>query len=213
MRWPLFAVMFLVSASVAVSQELPVSPQPVRPVLSQMNKRAKALAKLHKELRPQAQAIEHGTTWLQERLREDDPAEYRLQLTIDDYLLGTALANPDEAPRIVNSVAADVDLKSKDCWKFGHGRRVPVEIRTVRGGAEESGWQIFYRWLPPGNLQLQVSEMAFPDPSSPSVWELPAGMYEIHIEKKGASGVLQKSNPMVIPVGTENKAAWQLRIP
>lgn len=113
----------------------------------------------------------------------------------------------------MTGVAEDVDLKSRDCLKFGHGRRVPVEIRTVRGGSEEGGWQILYRWLPPGNLQIQVSEMSFPNPSSPSVWDLPAGMYEVHIEKKSASGILQKSNTMVIPVGTEERAAWQLRIP
>jgi len=136
-----------------------------------------------------------------------------LQLTIDDYLLDRAQANPNEASRIIKSVAEDVGLKSRDCWKFGHGRLVPIEIRTVRGGVEDNGWQIYYRWLPPENLPVQAVELCFPNPSSPSDWNLPVGMYAIHIEKKDTSGVLQKSNATVIPVGLENKVTWQLQIP
>jgi hypothetical protein len=213
MGYSALAILLLASQSVAMSQGIPQTPLPMRTVLPEMNKRAKTLAKDHKELRDYYQVIDHGTDWLEQRLREDDPAEYRLQLTIDDYLLEKALENPDDAPAVMKSVAEDVELKSKDCWKFGHGRRVTVEIRTVKGGSEDSGWQIFYRWLPASNLQMQVMELSFPDPSSPSLLDLPVGMYAIHVEKRDDSGVLLKSNILVIPVGMENKTAWKVQIP
>ena len=213
MRGCLIAILFLALPSAAIAQGLPEAPLPMSTVLPEMNKRAQTLAKGHKELRKYADAINRGALWLEERLREDDPAEYRLQLTIDNALLERALAHPEEALGILRSVSEDVDLKNRDCWKFGHGRRVPVEIRTVRRGVEEGGWQVYYRWLPPNNLQLQVAEMSFPNPSSPSLWELPAGMYEIRIEKRDDLGNLQKSGAMVIPVGTEDKAKWNVQIP
>ena len=213
MRWAVLTILLLCSPSMAISQAIPQTPGSMQTVLGEMTKRAKTLAKGHKELRTDAHTIDFGASWLKERLREDDPVEYRLQLTIDDYLLDRALANPDEASRIMKSVADDVDMKSRDCWKFGHGRRVHVEIKTVRGGVEESGWQIFYRWLPPNDLPVQVVELSFPNLSSPSAWDLPVGMYEIYIQKKGASGTLEKSNAMVIPVGLENKGSWQIQIP
>jgi len=182
-------------------------------VLPEMAKRAKMLAKGHKELQKYARTIDYGAYWLKGRLRVDDPVEYLWQLTLDDYLLDQALANPDEASGIMKSVAQDVDLKSRDCRKFGHGRRVPIEVRTVKGGVEESGWQVFYRWLPPNNLPVQVLELSFPNPSSPSDWDLPVGMYEIYIAKKDTSGTLEKSNTMVIPVGLENNSSCKLQIP
>jgi len=213
MRWSVLAILFLCCPLVLMPQDIPQIPGSMRTVLGEMNKRAKILAKGHKELRRQAQTIDYATFWLKQRLREDDPVEYRLQLTIDDYLLERALANPNEASRIMKGVAEDVALKSRDCSMFGHGRRVPVEIRTVRRGVEEGGWQVFYRWVPPENLPVQVLELSFPNPSSPSTWDLPVGMYDIYIEKKDASGTLQKSNAVVIPVGVENKVSWQLQIP
>ena len=45
------AILFLVSPSLVMSQEIPATPLPLRTVLAQMNKHAKALAKGHKELR------------------------------------------------------------------------------------------------------------------------------------------------------------------
>ncbi|HTS70814.1 MAG TPA: hypothetical protein VMO17_17670 [Terriglobia bacterium] len=213
MRRSVLTILLLFSPVVAMSQAIPQTPGSMPDVLSEMPKRAKLLAKNHKDFRKYAQTINSGCTWLKERMSENDPAEYRLQLTIDDYLLGQALANPAVASGIMKGVAEDVDLKSRDCWKFGHGRRVPIEIRTVKGGVEESGWQVFYHWLPPNNLPVQVVELSFPNPSSPSLWDLPVGMYEIYIEKKDAAGTMQKSNAMVIPVGLEEKAAWRLQIP
>jgi len=213
MRWLVLAMVCLTGLPLAMSEELPQTPAPMQTVLTNMAKCAKALAKQRKELRKDAQTIDFGAEWLKERRREDDPSEYRLQLTIDGYLLDRARENPDEAAGIMKSVAEDVDFKAKDCYKFGHGRRVPVEIRTVRGGVEDSGWQIHYRWLPPNNLAVQVMEMSFPNPSSPSTFDLPVGMYEIYIEKMDASGTLQKSASVVIPVGLESKGSWQLQIP
>jgi len=213
MRWPTLVLLLACFPLAAMPQALPQTPGSMQAVLSDLAKHAKILAKGHKELRKDAQTIDYGASWLKQRMREDDPVEYRLQLTIDNYLLDRALTNPDEAAGIMKSVAEDVDLKSRDCWKFGHGRRVPVEIRTVKAGVEESGWQIFYRWLPPNNLPVQALEMSFPTPSSPSTCDLPVGMYEIYIEKKDTSGTLLKSNAMVIPVGLENKGSWQLQIP
>jgi len=213
MKWLLVPILCFGGPSVIVSGELPQSPGSMQTVLTNMVKAAKALAKDRKELRKEAQTIDFGAEWLKERLHEDDPVEYRLQLTIDGYLLDRAQANPNDAPGIMRSVAEDVDLKAKDCYKFGHGRRVPVEIRTIKGGIEDSGWEIHYRWLPPNNLPIQIAEMSFPNPSSPSNWELPVGMYEIYVEKTIASGAVLKSAPVVIPVGLESKGAWQLQIP
>jgi len=213
MRWPFFALLLLGLPTGAMPQSIPQAPAPMRDVLSELSQRATALGKPRKDLRKYTQAIDYGASWLKERVTEKDPPEYRLQLTIDDYLLGRAIANPDDATEIVKSVAADVELKSRDCYQFGHGRRVSLEIRTMRGNVEEGGWQIFYRWLPPNNLPVQTMQMSFPEPSSPSKWDLPVGMYEFHIEKRDASGTLLKSNAMVVPVGLENKGEWRIQIP
>jgi hypothetical protein len=71
-----------------------------------MNKRAQTLAKGHRELRNYSRAIGHGTAWLGERVREDDPAEYRSQLTIDGYLLERALVNPDDVHAMMKCVGS-----------------------------------------------------------------------------------------------------------
>ena len=213
MRWPVLALLLLAVSVEAMPQSIPQAPAPMREVFSEMSQRAKALGKPQKELRKYTREIDYAASWLKDRVTEKDPAEYRLQLTIDDYLLGRAIANPDEANQIVKGVALDLDLKNRDCYQFGHGRRVPLEIRTMRGNVEEAGWQIFYRWLPPNNLPVQVMEMSFPEPSSPSTWDLPVGMYEFHIEKRDASGTVLKSNTMVVPVGLVNKGEWRIQIP
>jgi len=213
MRWLFLAILLLTGPPGLMSEELPQTPGSMDKVLTHMAKCAKTLAKGHKELRRDAQKIDFGAEWLCEALRENDPVEYRLQLTIDGYLLDQAQANPKDAAAIMKSVADDVDLKARDCWRFGHGRRVPVEIRTIKGGVEDSGWEVHYRWLPPNNLPVQVAEMLFPNPSSPANCDLPVGMYEIHIEKRDASGTTVKSSAVVIPVGLESKGAWKIQIP
>ena len=211
LRFCASGLLILIFVSSAGPRDVPQSPGPISAVLMQMIDRARKLQQANPDLRNDADTIVKGAVWLDKALREDDPADYRLQLTIDNYLLGVALEAPSKAATTTKRIASDLDLKGRDCHQFGHGRRVTVEVKTLRGTTEESGWQICYRWVP--TEDLPVIEMHFPGLSSPSRCDLPVGLYQVHAEKKDSSGNLQKSDAVPITVGMESAGPWQLQLP
>ena len=191
---------------------LPTHPEPMQPLLIDLQYDARQLAIHDRALTDQAASIFQSARWLAGRLTQAEPADYRLQLTIDRYLLESALKHAADEREIVDSVAQDLFIKYTDCSKHGHGRLVPVEIRTLKDGSDSSGWTIYYEWLPPTN-GFQVSQLSFPQPSSPTSIELPPGLYQMHASKTDPKGAELKSETVKVAVGDSAKVLWKLPVP
>jgi hypothetical protein len=202
---------FLLLAVVTpTSPDLPKEPLDVSQALSKLSQENYALSSKAPALRGESAEIDRELVWLHKLLRADEPLEYRMQLTLDAYLLEQALNNSDSAKQVMTDVEMDLRLKNADCKKFGHGRKVIVQIQTVLGEEQKKGWQICYRWVP--TAKLTASEMHFPQPSSPTFIELPPGQYIIHAEKEDGHGNMVKSDSVTVPVGGDQDILWKLPV-
>ncbi|HEY6293145.1 MAG TPA: hypothetical protein VI455_16460 [Terriglobia bacterium] len=206
------ACLILLAPLITDGQQLPQHPEPTRIALNNIVGNARLLATANDDLRYPAVAILRSATWLSNRPSFGEPAEYRLQLTIDDYLLAYARQHPSEAAGIVDAVAQDLDIKKTDCDEHGHGRLVPVEIHTVKSGSDNGGWQVFYQWVPPAK-GFEPAEMLFPQPSSPTTAELPPGFYRMRAEKTDGKGGSVKSETVNVPVGGAKSILWKIPVP
>ena len=197
---------------VARGQNLPAQPQPIANSINEIEWYARLLASHHRELWQDASAILRATGWLGKKLSSHEAPEYALQLTIDDYLLKYAVQHPADANQLAEAVAQDLFVKSQDCQKFGHGRLVPVEIHTVKDGADSGGWQVYYQWVPPAQ-GFSPTPMTFPTPSSPTSIALPPGLYRMYAEKRDAQGATLKSETVNVPVGGDKSILWKIPVP
>jgi len=131
------------------------------------------------------------------------PAAYLSSLDQDIRICAIAagLTDPTARTAIYGVIAKDIAIKTQDCRKFGMGRMVPVHVKTVLAGAPSHGWQVFYRWV--GSSLLKTQELRFANLTSPATAELPPGMYEIRVEKRGAPTLAKAAPPLTILVGSE----------
>jgi len=141
------------------------------------------------------------------------PREYLDTLDQDIRACTFAQKSQDKAVRqdVMNSVIRDINLKSDDCRKFGMGRKVPVRVSTLRGSAQDHGWEVFYKWS--GASTFQGDEVRAPQLTSPANLELPPGEYVIRAEKKNPGGLVVRVDPVKIVVGLKSAVDVQLPIP
>ncbi|HUI42243.1 MAG TPA: hypothetical protein VL523_09755 [Terriglobia bacterium] len=191
---------------------LPQQPKPIANALNEIDWYARMLATHHRELLRETSTIVRATAWLGKKLSSHEPAGYALQLTIDDFLLNYAVQHPADAQQITEAVAQDLFIKDQDCEKHGHGRLVPVEVHTVKGGNDAGGWQVFYQWVPPAQ-GFAPTQMSFPSLSSPTSIELPPGLYHMHAEKAGDRGASLSSETVNVPVGGDQMILWKILVP
>jgi hypothetical protein len=138
---------------------------------------------------------------------------YQENLVLDFRMLASAANETDKkkAFAIMRAVADDLKIKADHCRNStrGLGRDVKVQVKTRKGNSEESGWQIYYK--------MYIFEFAkghtpehFPNPSSPTVHELPPAKYLIWAEKPGHP----RSKEDLVTVGEgKQQLDWVLFVP
>ena len=131
------------------------------------------------------------------------PTTYLASLDQDMRIctIATGLTDPTVRTAIYEVIAKDIAIKTQDCRKFGMGRMVPVHVKTMLAGAPNNGWQVFYKWV--GSSLLKAQELPFANLTSPATAELPPGMYEIRVEKRGSPTLAKAALPVTILVGSE----------
>jgi hypothetical protein len=112
---------------------------------------------------------------------------------------------------ILKSVSEDIDIKAKDCKDFGMGRAISVRVSTMRGDQQESGWEVFYKWV--SVSEFPTTEQSIPHLSSPAVAELPPGQYVFRAQKKVSATHVESTDSRTITVGSQQVVECQLAIP
>ncbi len=139
------------------------------------------------------------------------PADYMESLDRDAKVCAVASTLDEEQRRaVLDSVRKDIAAKAEDCRRYGMGRRVPVRIKTVRGGQTENGWQVFYKWSCAGPLQPE--EVRVPNLTSPASIDLPPGVYSFRAERKNAAGQVETVAPVTITVGSSPTVPLELPV-
>jgi hypothetical protein len=107
--------------------------------------------------------------------------------------------------------AADLHVKRLDCRAVGHSRtNIRVEINTLEGQKEASGWEVYARWLPGGDRFTTVPKR-LQGLSSPARGTVPVpGEYELYA-KQSSSGV--STDPIRVSIGGTNVFTWPLPVP
>lgn len=190
---------------------MPQRPEPAPVALNNILASAARLA-AKPALEDQVAVIVKSATWLGSQPAAADPALYRLQLTVDDYLLTYALGHASQMAAIVGAVGQDLAIKQLDCELMGHPRLVPVEIHTVKAGSESGGWRVLYQWVPP-TTAFETAEMSFPEPSSPTRAKVPPGVYRMRAEKGDGKGGNVQSDAVSVPVGGGDGIVWRILVP
>ena len=170
-------------------------------------------------LRKALNSIKKDAEFLRSKLStwssNDSDRGYDLSVTYYLVMLyrATKQDNIEQASATVLNVAQDFHIKAEHCRRSsssGLGGPVSIEIHTVRDGHRADGWRILYKakiletdpnaeWLP------------FPDLSSPSSNELPAGLYVMQARKPFSD---LKSGSLTVTVGTgRKKPQWQIAVP
>lgn len=157
------------------------------------------------------EGIRKSATWLAGRLTDRIPAAYGRSMAQNaDILQDNLYASPDLQARTLREVFADIKLKHADCKKFGMGRLVKLQVRTVKDGREVNGWQVFYRWLP-ARAVGEVRVLPFLSLSSPTSVELPPGAYSVQA-KKTIGGRETASAELPVPVGGEKTVTIEIPV-
>ncbi|HEY1986822.1 MAG TPA: hypothetical protein VGG85_15505 [Terracidiphilus sp.] len=140
------------------------------------------------------------------------PPEYSESLERDVQACAVASHSADEDLRrqILSAVEKDIEIKAEDCRKFGMGRKVPVNITTLRGSMTEHGWQVFYKWSCASALQPE--EVRVPNLTSPAKVELPPGVYSVRAEKRISPLKVQTVAPVTVVVGSAATVPLELAI-
>jgi hypothetical protein len=140
------------------------------------------------------------------------PAQYLETLDRDLQAcdLASRIQDPDQRRLVLAAVQKDVEIKADDCRKFGMGRKVPVTIRTLRGTAVESGWQVFYKWSCASLLQPE--EVRVPNLTSPANVDLPPGVYSMRAEKRTSSVQVETIAAVTVVVGSVPSVPLELSI-
>ena len=112
---------------------------------------------------------------------------------------------------VLRLVKDDLHIKRLDCRAVGHSRTdIPVEISTVEGKKDASGWEVYTRWLPAGDRFSPIPKR-LRDLSSPARGTVPVpGEYEVFA--KEASGGLT-TGPIRVSIGGSKVFTWSLSVP
>ena|SRR5438105_6032063 len=115
----------------------------------------------------------------------------------------------DAKRALVDQVRKDIEIKAKDCHKFGMGRMVQVRVTTVRGPQMDDGWEVYYKW--DCSSAFQPKELRAPKLTNPAIIQLPPGNYLIRAQKQNA-GQVMNTEPTRVAVGLEKSAEVQIPI-
>jgi len=123
----------------------------------------------------------------------------------------TKRENAGTACTVLRLVRDDLHIKRLDCRAVGHSRTdIPVEINTVEGKKDASGWEVYTRWLPAGDRFSPIPKR-LRDLSSPARGTVPVpGEYEVFA--KEASGRLT-TDPVRVSIGGSKVFTWSLSVP
>jgi hypothetical protein len=138
--------------------------------------------------------------------------EYSASLDRDIEACGYAstLTDPVQRAAILRGVAEDVDIKAKDCRKFGMSRKIEVHVSTLLGSTPENGWEVFYKWT--GSSMFPAEELRIPNLTSPAIIQLPPGKYMFRAERRASANSAKSTQPVTIVVGSERTIECQLAI-
>ena len=158
------------------------------------------------------ESIGSAAGWLENHVGENLPAAYGTHASVLPALLEAAIRSGNA--EAAQAVAADLLLKREDCRVGGHGRLVKVSVETLRGGAADEGWQVFYLWKPAAVLPQTPQTLAFPKLSSPTTTMLPPGLYEISARKaSGGETETAAAIPVAVFGGQAGAITIQLPLP
>ena len=115
----------------------------------------------------------------------------------------------DEKQALLDQVRKDVEIKAKDCHKFGMGRIVSVRVTTVRGPQMDDGWEVYYKW--DCSSAFQPKELRAPKLTNPAILQLPPGNYLIRAQKQ-QGGQMMNTESARVAVGLEKSAEVQIPI-
>ena len=155
-------------------------------------------------------AVRDDLRWLNGRLRG----------TAVDSLYVASLADLGDAVResakkvnceALRLVAADLHVKRQDCRALGHSRtNIPVEVRTLAGGKEVAGWEVYMRWLPAGDRFTAVPKR-LRGISSPARGTVPIpGEYVVYAKQPSSS---VSTDPIRVSIGGTEVFTWPLPVP
>lgn len=208
-RW--WLGLFVAGAAVCDAQAPSLNPPPIRGTMNQIIE-----ALNHYPSSPETMAAREGirksATWLAGRLTDERiPAAYGRAMAEDLALLRDGEGSSRQGQtQTLQSVFEDLKLKHADCKRFGMGRLVKLEVRTVKEGRQQSGWEVFYRWLPSRPVGT-VRPQPFLSLSSPTSVEIPPGAYSVQA-RKTVDGKQITSPELPVPVGGKKTVTLDLPV-
>lgn len=151
--------------------------------------------------------------WLRNRLRGTKVGgEYVASLGDLGDVVRSSTRNSDikGACEALRLVAADLRVKRQDCRAIGHSRtNIRVEIRTLEGGKEVAGWEVYTLWLPAGDRFTGVPKR-LQGLSSPARGTVPIpGEYEVYARQL-SSGV--STDAVRVSIGGTEIFTWPLPV-
>lgn len=201
---------FIAALVVCEAQPPSLNPPPIRGTLNQILETLNHYSS-SPETKPALDGIRKSSKWLAGRLVDEKiPAAYGRSMAQELALLqDNEDSSPEQQAQTLKTVFEDIKLKHSDCKQFGMGRLVKVEVRTVKDGRQEGGWEVFYRWLPSRPLGA-VLPQPFLSLSSPTSVEIPPGEYSVQAKK--TVGGKEITTPE-LPVPVAGKKTVTLDIP
>jgi hypothetical protein len=206
------AILVLVAAAICLGRPPSLNPSPVRATLTQIADTSNRYPQSPQTAEAIA-GVRKSATWLAGHLKDEKtPAAYGRSVERSLDLLRAALdSGPLRQAETLQYVLQDIKLKHADCKRFGMGRLVKIEVRTMKDGRQSSGWQIFYRWIP-SRAVGQVRPQPFPLLSSPTSAELPPGAYTV-LARKTVDGKELNSAELPVPVGGTKTVVFEVPVP
>ena len=159
-------------------------------------------------------AVRDDLLWLNRRLKGTTVDSLYVASLAD---LGDAVresarnANSQRACAALRLVAADLHVKRQDCRALGHSRtNIPVEVRTLAGGKEVAGWEVYLLWLPAGDRFTAVPKR-LRGISSPARGTVPIpGEYVVYAKRPSSS---VSTDPIRVSIGGTEVFTWPLPVP
>jgi hypothetical protein len=121
-----------------------------------------------------------------------------------------ATLDGDDRKALLEGVRRDIEIKAKDCHKFGMGRIVAVRVSTMKGSQKDDGWEVYYKWN--CSSAFQPAEMRASKLTSPAVVQLPPGNYTFRAQKRMQDNQVVNTQPTVVVVGMDKAADIQIPI-
>lgn len=138
-----------------------------------------------------------------------DPAyELSLYALFDVTMAAIKALDQNAACAALTVVARDIQAKRADCRMFGKGRaNLNVQVETITGRGPVSMWEVYARWLPPGD-RFTGAPRRLEGLSTPATGVVPVpGEYELHAHNP-TTGVT--SEPIRVSIGGREPFTLQL---